>query len=552
MTTIKLRRGTAAQWASAATVLAAGEAGLETDTGVYKVGDGSTAWASLSPRKNIYLPSTGGSVARYGQPTPATSDLDYTNYVAPNAAAALSITTYVGGNSDVVEPSVYYNPNGWSGYEYWMAAGPYENSSAAVENPSIWASHDGQTWVVPAGGTNPVQGPPVSGNYDDPHLFEYQNVLYLVWNWARSGSPDQVLMSSSTDGITWTSAVLLLAGVDNTGHELLSPHVEYHNGTWHMWTLNILATRKVQHRTATSITGTWSAATDCTMSLPTGYDHWEYEVRRVGGQWVMLQTLVLSGGTAAGGRLYLRTSADGETWTLPPYPVLMANTGPGSPFDSNFIYKATFVPLLDGRIAIWYSAGNGTPRWKIGYTVATKTPISRPFLSAAWYAPPVTGVSTGIMFQSQEHFEPVFFDKVTLLSNIGLEVTGAGTSGALVRLGVRADDTYGRPGRLLLDGGTIDGTSATFQSVAAAIYVGPGWVWFTATGQGSPGTQATVRTSSGNAGLPIGSTSSTASGNSLCGYKWAGGTETGALVATGPGTSVTASSAVARVLWQIA
>lgn len=48
MTRIQLRRGTAAQWTSANPVLAAGEPGVETDTHTWKVGDGTTAWASLS------------------------------------------------------------------------------------------------------------------------------------------------------------------------------------------------------------------------------------------------------------------------------------------------------------------------------------------------------------------------------------------------------------------------------------------------------------------------------------------------------------------------
>lgn len=46
-TRIQLRRGTAAQWASANPVLLAGEEGLETDTGKVKIGDGATAWNAL-------------------------------------------------------------------------------------------------------------------------------------------------------------------------------------------------------------------------------------------------------------------------------------------------------------------------------------------------------------------------------------------------------------------------------------------------------------------------------------------------------------------------
>ena len=47
-TKMQQRRGTAAQWTSANTVLAAGEMGVETDTHRVKCGDGSTAWNSLS------------------------------------------------------------------------------------------------------------------------------------------------------------------------------------------------------------------------------------------------------------------------------------------------------------------------------------------------------------------------------------------------------------------------------------------------------------------------------------------------------------------------
>ncbi len=46
-TRMQQRRGTATQWTSADTILAAGEFGIETDTGQFKVGDGTTGWNSL-------------------------------------------------------------------------------------------------------------------------------------------------------------------------------------------------------------------------------------------------------------------------------------------------------------------------------------------------------------------------------------------------------------------------------------------------------------------------------------------------------------------------
>jgi hypothetical protein len=47
ITVIKFRKGTAAAWASANSVLAAGEPGLETDTNKFKFGDGTAAWNDL-------------------------------------------------------------------------------------------------------------------------------------------------------------------------------------------------------------------------------------------------------------------------------------------------------------------------------------------------------------------------------------------------------------------------------------------------------------------------------------------------------------------------
>lgn len=55
-TQIQVRRGTAASWTSTNPTLAAGEIGLETDTGKYKIGDGSSTWTSLA-----YYPTLGAN-----------------------------------------------------------------------------------------------------------------------------------------------------------------------------------------------------------------------------------------------------------------------------------------------------------------------------------------------------------------------------------------------------------------------------------------------------------------------------------------------------------
>lgn len=53
---IQIRRGTAAAWTSANSILADGELGIETDTRKIKIGNGTTAWNTLP-----YAVSGGGS-----------------------------------------------------------------------------------------------------------------------------------------------------------------------------------------------------------------------------------------------------------------------------------------------------------------------------------------------------------------------------------------------------------------------------------------------------------------------------------------------------------
>lgn len=54
---MQLRRDTAANWTSNNPTLSAGEMGYETDTGKFKIGDGSTAWTSLAYKSSTGLTS---------------------------------------------------------------------------------------------------------------------------------------------------------------------------------------------------------------------------------------------------------------------------------------------------------------------------------------------------------------------------------------------------------------------------------------------------------------------------------------------------------------
>ncbi len=88
---IQIRRDTASNWTSANPVLAQGELGAETDTSKIKIGDGSTAWSSLS-----YLIDAGGYIT-------ATSTNTLTNKTL--TAAVLGGTTTTASGNLVVSPA---------------------------------------------------------------------------------------------------------------------------------------------------------------------------------------------------------------------------------------------------------------------------------------------------------------------------------------------------------------------------------------------------------------------------------------------------------------
>jgi hypothetical protein len=83
-TQLQQRRGTAASWTSTNPTLAAGEIGFESDTGKFKIGNGSTAWASLAY-------ATNGAVV-----SPLTTKGDLFTYSTTNARLA------VGSNGDTI------------------------------------------------------------------------------------------------------------------------------------------------------------------------------------------------------------------------------------------------------------------------------------------------------------------------------------------------------------------------------------------------------------------------------------------------------------------
>lgn len=108
---IQLRRGTAAQWTAANTLLAAGEIGIETDTGSFKIGDGSTVWNSLA------YASGSGTVTSVTATSPVASSGGATPVISLAAGYGDTLNPYASKAANLVLAA----PNGIAGVPTFRA-----------------------------------------------------------------------------------------------------------------------------------------------------------------------------------------------------------------------------------------------------------------------------------------------------------------------------------------------------------------------------------------------------------------------------------------------
>lgn len=175
-TQIQLRRGTASAWTTTNPVLAVGEMGLETDTGKFKVGNGSSTWTSL-----VYSSGLTGATG-------------------PTGATGLTGPTGLTGSTGATGPTGLTGSAGPTGATGATGAEGIQTSATAPINTSIlWADTmtTGAAGTVPSGGTiGQVLAKNSGTNYDT--------------KWASVGSAARPLM---TGGAYLSGSGLVLGGI---------------------------------------------------------------------------------------------------------------------------------------------------------------------------------------------------------------------------------------------------------------------------------------------------------------------------------------------------
>jgi hypothetical protein len=144
---------------------------------------------------------------------------------------------------------------------------------------------------------------------------------------------------------------------------------------------------------------------------------------------------------------------------------------------------------------------NDTSTVKYGVTVADPDRpgfrVDNPWRAGFAYGP--SGSSGTRQFSSDGActYLLLYVPNKIAVTGIGIDVTTAGTSPQVVRLGLyKADAANGFPGTLVQDGGIVDPTTTGVKWATIAQTLEPGWYWVAVAGQGgATGTRPTMRSS---------------------------------------------------------
>lgn len=289
-------------------------------------------------------------------------------------------------DSGYTHPKVLYLPGGWNGYEYWMAITPYRgpltglNDMAQYENPHVFCSLDGVTWVEPAGIQNPLDVPPPAPNLDywsDTHIaLGSDGYLHLWYRGNGTGYGGRgVVHRKSRDGVNWSArkdiySAASLSSVD-TGNLLLSPAFLQHGASWLCFdairtspTGLVIPPQKNQtytfvfRRDDIKPDGSYGEYDPSQIvnftNMPWGEpnDIWHLDACKFGNLWVLLLNVGPDNSSGAA-QLYVAYSTDGWNFTVDETVLFAGNS-----------YRSSIVPKgeADGMLSFWvyHSALDGT------------------------------------------------------------------------------------------------------------------------------------------------------------------------------------------------
>jgi hypothetical protein len=242
-----------------------------------------------------------------------------------------------------------------------MANTPYCGNSHKLENPELFASHDGIFWQIPPGVQNPLVRPPPGDDrhyHSDPCLLIYDQQLRLYFRTSdEQARPrrDWLSVMVSEDGRRWTAPQKLL---EAHGGLLLSPSVRVIDREYRMWTVDAkpgsgrltVAQRKSQDGLR------WSVPELAEIDWRgTPLEPWHIDVIEAGAQLAMMFSAREPG--RPGTQRWKLAVGDGLRWR-----VLERDAGEACLFEAGKPYKPSLLGPTEGSPSGWLYTSSTDPQ----------------------------------------------------------------------------------------------------------------------------------------------------------------------------------------------
>jgi len=277
----------------------------------------------------------------------------------------------VNGEIDYVHPSVLYLDTPWNGYRYWMGVNPYPNTVGTFENPYLFYSEDGETWLTLSGTPTPIKPLEAdTGNNSDAHIYIEDNTMYYFNRGVLTAGGAYIDVFSSTDAINWSSRTRIINSNDVGFSDYVSPSLVKRGSTYYLFGTDPNEQTVLCVLSSTSITGTWTEINR--MSLGNAGSLWHPEVRWHEDRFILLSSNnFISGGNLMLGQFFDVTDTEIET----------RNTFLLPRNDQTWnvaYYKSSFIIKNDGTMELYLGckgeALNSNTDWRVQKVIASKLP----------------------------------------------------------------------------------------------------------------------------------------------------------------------------------
>lgn len=132
-------------------------------------------------------------------------------------------------------------------------------------------------------------------------------------------------------------------------------------------------------------------------------------------------------------------------------------------------------------------SGSSTAGWA-ALDPSRRVLSARGYVAGAYYTAPGAATSTRLFSNNDERLIPFRVRSAQAFDRIAVEVSTAGGSGSLFRLGIKNHNTStGRPGTVVVDAGTVAGDSLGLKEATISQTLQPGWYWLSAVAQAASG-----------------------------------------------------------------